>query len=168
MVRIKQTTDRRKPLGINHRFVYKSSIPSRIKTYTKGTEDDLVLPISPLKISALPPTSRPIKKIRRYRPGSLALKEIRRYQRSTALLIGKLAFQRLVRSWLEISTTCTARFTRGGRVVCSRLVWWCEFMRYSRKKGYDHGTRFTACSKDSRRQAFLIGCDIFCRDFLPF
>ena len=98
MVRIKQTTERRKPLGINHRFVYKSSIPSRIKTYTKGTEDDLVLPISPLKISALPPTSRPIKKIRRYHPGSLlALKEIRRYQRSTALLIGKLAFQRLVR-----------------------------------------------------------------------
>ena len=97
MVRIKQTTERRKPLGINHRFVYKSSIPSRIKTYTKGTEDDLVLPISPLKISALPPTSRPIKKIRRYRPGSLALKEIHRYQRSTALLIGKLAFQRLVR-----------------------------------------------------------------------
>ena len=129
MVRIKQTTDRRKPLGINHRFVYKSSIPSKIKTYTKGTEDDLVLPISPLKISALPPTSRPIKKIRRYRPGSLALKEIRRYQRSTALLIGKLAFQRLVReitqnfrSWLEISTTGTARFTRGGRVICSRLV----------------------------------------------
>lgn len=97
MVRIKQTTERRKPLGINHRLVYKSSIPSRIKTYTKGTEDDLVLPISPLKISALPPTSRPIKKIRRYRPGSLALKEIRRYQRSTALLIGRLAFQRLVR-----------------------------------------------------------------------
>ena len=66
------------------------------------------------------------------------------------------------RSWLEISTTGTARFTRGGRVICSRLVWWCEFMRYSRKKGYDHGTRFTACSQDSRRQAFLIGCDIFC------
>lgn len=97
MVRIKQTTERRKPLGINQRFVYKSSIPSRIKTYTKGTEDDLVLPIAPVKITALPPTSRPIKKIRRYRSGSLTLKEIRRYQRSTALLIGKLAFQRLVR-----------------------------------------------------------------------
>lgn len=33
----------------------------------------------------------------RYRPGVLALKDIRRYQKSTELLIRKLAFQRLVR-----------------------------------------------------------------------
>lgn len=33
----------------------------------------------------------------RYRPGTVALREIRRYQASTALLIPKLNFQRLVR-----------------------------------------------------------------------
>lgn len=38
-----------------------------------------------------------VKKPRRYRPGKVALKEIRKYQRSTQLLIPKLAFQRLVR-----------------------------------------------------------------------
>lgn len=38
-----------------------------------------------------------VKKPRRYRPGSLALKEIRKYQRSTELLLPKLAFQRLIR-----------------------------------------------------------------------
>jgi len=36
-------------------------------------------------------------KKRRYRPGTRALQEIRRYQRSTALLIRKLPFARLVR-----------------------------------------------------------------------
>lgn len=40
---------------------------------------------------------------RRYRPNAKALKEIRKYQRSTALLIPLLAFQRLVR---EISQDC--------------------------------------------------------------
>ena len=34
---------------------------------------------------------------RRYRPGALALKEIRKYQRSDALLLQKLPFQRLVK-----------------------------------------------------------------------
>lgn len=38
-----------------------------------------------------------IKKPRRYRPGTVALREIRRFQKSTALLIPKLPFQRLVR-----------------------------------------------------------------------
>ena len=33
----------------------------------------------------------------RFRPGTVALREIRRYQKSTALLIPKLPFQRLVR-----------------------------------------------------------------------
>jgi histone H3 len=37
------------------------------------------------------------KKAHRYRPGTVALREIRRYQKSTALLIRKLPFQRLVR-----------------------------------------------------------------------
>ncbi|XP_078588512.1 histone H3.3 type a-like [Branchiostoma floridae x Branchiostoma japonicum] len=34
---------------------------------------------------------------RRFRPGRKALKEIRKFQRSTALLIPKMTFQRLVR-----------------------------------------------------------------------
>lgn len=34
---------------------------------------------------------------RRYKPGTVALREIRHYQKSTDLLIRKLAFQRLVR-----------------------------------------------------------------------
>ena len=82
-------------MGVNPRFVPKPFLQSK----NKGIEDKYTspLPISPLKITALPITTRPIKKIRRYRPGTLALREIRRYQRSTELLIGKLAFQRLVR-----------------------------------------------------------------------
>ena len=81
-------------MGINHRFFLKTTLLSKTK---RTEEQDMALPISPLKISALPRTTRPIKKIRRYRPATVALREIRRYQRSTALLIGKLAFQRLVR-----------------------------------------------------------------------
>ena len=37
------------------------------------------------------------KRRRRFRPGTVALKEIRKYQKSTALLIKKAPFQRLVR-----------------------------------------------------------------------
>lgn len=37
----------------------------------------------------------------RYRPGTVALREIRRYQRSTNLLIPRMAFQRLVREILQ-------------------------------------------------------------------
>lgn len=39
----------------------------------------------------------------RYRPGTVALREIRKYQRSTKLLIPKLAFQRVVREIAENS-----------------------------------------------------------------
>ncbi|XP_055120206.2 LOW QUALITY PROTEIN: histone H3.3 type 1 [Symphalangus syndactylus] len=42
------------------------------------------------------PTTGGVKKPHRYRPGTVALREIRRYQKSTELLIRKLAFQRLV------------------------------------------------------------------------
>jgi histone H3 len=38
-----------------------------------------------------------VKKPHRYRPGTVALREIRKYQQSTALLMQKLPFQRLVR-----------------------------------------------------------------------
>eukprot|EP00898_Chlorokybus_atmophyticus_P001465 jgi/Chlat1/2319/Chrsp17S00173 len=43
------------------------------------------------------PSSDGSRKPHRYRPGTIALKEIRRYQKTTELLIRKLAFQRLVR-----------------------------------------------------------------------
>jgi len=38
-----------------------------------------------------------VRKPHRYRPGSVALREIRKYQKSTELVIRKMAFQRLVR-----------------------------------------------------------------------
>ena len=43
------------------------------------------------------PSSGPIKKPHRFRPGTVALREIRKFQKSTDLLIRKLPFQRLVR-----------------------------------------------------------------------
>eukprot|EP00302_Diacronema_sp_CCMP2436_P025119 CAMPEP_0179928644 /NCGR_PEP_ID=MMETSP0983-20121128/8982_1 /TAXON_ID=483367 /ORGANISM="non described non described, Strain CCMP 2436" /LENGTH=136 /DNA_ID=CAMNT_0021832471 /DNA_START=45 /DNA_END=455 /DNA_ORIENTATION=- len=43
------------------------------------------------------PATGGVLKPRRYRPGAVALREIRRYQKSPALLLRKLPFQRLVR-----------------------------------------------------------------------
>lgn len=45
------------------------------------------------RMTALPSAIKP----HRYRPGLVALREIRKYQKSTELLLRKLAFQRLVR-----------------------------------------------------------------------
>ena len=112
MVRIKQTKEKHQT-GLNYRFAAKSFLLSK-KTLLEA-EDINLLQISPLKITALPITTRPIKKIRRYRAGKLALREIRRYQKSTQLLICKLAFQRLVR---EISQD----FAPGFRVQPSALL----------------------------------------------
>ena len=42
-----------------------------------------------------------VKRPRRYRPGVVSLREIRKYQKSTALLIPKLPFSRLVREIVE-------------------------------------------------------------------
>ena len=50
------------------------------------------------------------KKPRRYRPGTVALREIRRYQKSVALLIKKLPFQRLVRELLADAEPRGANF----------------------------------------------------------
>ena len=93
MARIKQTVESRR-MG-NYRFC-----PNQLARFKKkGVEDEemAMLPISPLKITALPITTRPLKRRARYRPGTLALREIRKYQRSTDLLLRKIAFQRLVR-----------------------------------------------------------------------
>jgi histone H3 len=43
------------------------------------------------------PAKSGVKKPHRYRPGTVALREIRKFQKSTALLLRKLPFQRLVR-----------------------------------------------------------------------
>ena len=93
MVRIKQTIESRR-MG-NYRFC--PNQPARFKRKEVEDKEMTTLPISPLKITALPITTRPIKKPARYRPGTLALREIRKYQRSTDLLIRRIAFQRLVR-----------------------------------------------------------------------
>jgi len=42
-----------------------------------------------------------VKKPRRFRPGTVALREIRRYQASTALLLRKLPFQRLIKEIVQ-------------------------------------------------------------------
>ncbi|CAO2161450.1 unnamed protein product [Urochloa humidicola] len=49
------------------------------------------------KASRKQPATGGVKKPHRFRPGTVALHEIRKYQKSTELLIRKLAFQRLVR-----------------------------------------------------------------------
>lgn len=54
-------------------------------------------PRAGLMASYMSVMSAPIKRVKRYRPGTVALREIRQYQKSTDLLIRKLAFQRLVR-----------------------------------------------------------------------
>jgi len=69
----------------------------------------------PRKHIALKAARKPVGgviKPHRYRPGAIALREIRKYQASTALLIRKLPFQRLVR---EIGQDCLAdlRFQSG-------------------------------------------------------
>ena len=48
------------------------------------------------------PTSGGIKRPHRYRPGTVALREIRKYQKTTALLIHKHPFQRLVREIAQV------------------------------------------------------------------
>ena len=93
MVRIKQTI-----FGCrvgNQRFFPNQTLPFN----REGAEDEEIatFPISPVKITPLLITTRPVKKRLRYRPGALALKEIRKFQRNTNLLIGKISFQRLVR-----------------------------------------------------------------------
>ena len=55
-------------------------------------------------------------KVGRFRPGTMALREIRHYQKSTALLIRKLPFQRLVREIAQDFKT-DLRF-QGAAILC--------------------------------------------------
>ena len=51
----------------------------------------------PPALALLTNCSFSLQKPHRYRPGTVALRDIRRYQKSTELLIRKVAFQRLVK-----------------------------------------------------------------------
>ena len=55
-----------------------------------------------------------IKNAKRYRSGTVALRQIRRYQKSSELLLRKLAFQRLV---TEIATDLKADLRFQGSVI---------------------------------------------------
>ena len=55
-------------------------------------------------------------KVGRFRPGTMALREIRHYQKSSALLIRKLPFQRLVREIAQDFKT-DLRF-QGAAILC--------------------------------------------------
>uniref|UniRef100_A0A8C7JHF0 Core Histone H2A/H2B/H3 domain-containing protein n=1 Tax=Oncorhynchus kisutch TaxID=8019 RepID=A0A8C7JHF0_ONCKI len=68
--------------------------------YTCGTRTTLGPPRKQLATKAArksAPVTGGVKKPHGYRPGTVALRENRGYQKSTELLIRKLAFQRLVR-----------------------------------------------------------------------
>ncbi|KAG6819418.1 hypothetical protein H0H93_012042 [Arthromyces matolae] len=66
--------------------------------YKKPNNRDPAPAIVPkARVAAALPTLPPPAKPRRFRPGQAALREIRKYQRSTDLLIPKVAFSRLVR-----------------------------------------------------------------------
>ena len=112
MVRIKQAVKRG-----NCRF---GEGKIRRRASFQDETENLTLPISSFTISPLRgdahKKARPVLKKRfKYRRGKLALIEIRKYQRSTELLLGKVAFQRLVR---EISQT----FAPGLRFQPSALL----------------------------------------------
>lgn len=89
------------------RMKFKLAKKKGFPTKVAGQVCSSTTPISPLacKITALTGVGSlargrktgGVKKPKRYRPGNLALKEIRKYQRSTELLLRKMAFQRLVR-----------------------------------------------------------------------
>ena len=86
-------------------------------------------------------------RIGRFRPGVMALREIRHYQKSSALLIRKLPFQRLVREIAQDFKT-DLRFpvsghimsSRGGRSIFGRAVRGHELVRDTCKEG-DHNTK---------------------------
>ena len=65
--------------------IHSSLLPSKSKAKSKA------------KSKSKSTTTKGEKKPHRFRPGTVALREIRRYQKSTALLMRKLPFNRLVR-----------------------------------------------------------------------
>tara|TARA_B110000285_G_C14824257_1_gene467938 strand:- start:375 stop:650 length:276 start_codon:yes stop_codon:yes gene_type:complete len=54
--------------------------------------------VAPAKGGMKATASQQEKKKIRFRPGTVALREIKRYQKSTALLLPRASFQRVVRS----------------------------------------------------------------------
>lgn len=117
------------------------------------------------------PVTTGVKKPHRFRPGTVALREIRKYQKSTDLLIRKLPFQRLgktfflyssligsrVQARIEIPELCSfgppgsrrglPRFTlRGHQPVC-----------HPRQESHHHDQGPSIGQKNQRRQILI--CD---------
>lgn len=78
-------------------------IMSRIKQtahkYTEGKVISRILVTKATRKSS--PSTGVVKKNHHYRPGIIALREIRLYQKSTALLIRKFPFPRLIRDFAQ-------------------------------------------------------------------
>ena len=75
-----------------------------------------------------------VKKPHRYRPGTVSLREIRRYQKSTELLIGKLAFQRLVREIAQdFKTDLRFQSAAIGFLQVRSYILFRNYFQYSRK-----------------------------------
>ncbi|MGL6012083.1 MAG: histone H3 family protein [Shewanella oncorhynchi] len=81
--------------------------PSKTPVAGQPTKRKTLVPrrlVAPKPVKPVKKTNVPIKfKPHRFRPGTVALREIRRYQSSTALLIRKLPFSRLVREIVQQS-----------------------------------------------------------------
>ncbi|KAG6898297.1 histone H3 [Termitomyces sp. T32_za158] len=97
MARTKQSA--RKSTGITKPKNYLITAPQRFQTAVKSTKSSKeIYQFARKKIMKTFEMAEPnIQRAHRFRPGTVALREIRRYQKSTELLIPKLAFQRLVR-----------------------------------------------------------------------
>ena len=87
-------------------------------------------------------------KVGRFRPGTMALREIRHYQKSSALLIRKLPFQRLVREIAQDFKT-DLRF-QGAAVLCLQEASEAYFVRLFEDTNLCaiHAKRVTILPKD--------------------
>ena len=75
----------------------KIQIPTAQMAQTKQTARKSTGGMFAAKFRKRPHATGRVKKPHRYRPGTVAVREIRKYQKSTAMLIRKLPFHRLVR-----------------------------------------------------------------------
>ena len=71
--------------------------PSEGSSSTESPYDSSGVEKPPRKV----PVKKPVKKPRRFKPGTVSLREIKRYQKSTALLIPKTTFQRVVKEIIQ-------------------------------------------------------------------
>ena len=101
----------------------------------------------------------------RYRPGTAALKDIRHFQKSTALLIRKLTFQRLVREiaqdfktdlWFQsVADIMSSRSRRG--LSCG-AVQRHQPMRHPCKASHHHAKGYSVGQTNPRRESVVSQC----------